>query len=62
VLWNSTRSVSSYCTLTPYTLVFYSLLIVNTNSQIVSGKGRLAMSVLHLLIGAVVAYASLSRG
>jgi hypothetical protein len=24
VLWNSTRSVSSYCTLTPYTLVFYS--------------------------------------
>jgi hypothetical protein len=30
--------------------------------QIVSGKGRLAMSVLHLLIGVAVAYASQSRG
>uniref|UniRef100_A0A0A9B4E2 Uncharacterized protein n=1 Tax=Arundo donax TaxID=35708 RepID=A0A0A9B4E2_ARUDO len=30
--------------------------------QIVSGKGRLATSVLRLLIGAAVAYASLSRG
>lgn len=39
----------------------FSWLWIQT-SQIVSGKGRLAMSVLHLLIGAAVAYASPLRG
>jgi hypothetical protein len=40
VLWNSPRSVASYCTLSPYTLVFYFLLIVNTNSTYCEWKGQ----------------------